>query len=311
MKNTTKIMGQSAELQALLRATDIIAATDVTVLIEGETGTGKELLARQVHRQSQRAEQTFVVLNCAALNDELAESALFGHKKGSFTGALEHHDGYIKQAQGGTLFLDEIAELSPAIQAKILRFIEYGECQRLGDKEIQHYDVRIVAATNRSLQAEVAAGHFRQDLFYRLQVVPLAIPSLQQRRDDIILLAKHFIHSSATQHQLIAPTLSRSAKNKLTQYHWPGNIRELRNCCERLVILLSGQKITENNLPFDIQQTNSSDYQLPVAGVKLDQLEADLMQQALSRTSGNKSRAARLLGLSRDAFLYRLKKYSV
>ena len=311
MKEEAQIIGQSSELQSVLRAAEIIAATDVTVLIEGETGTGKELLARQLHQQSQRATQNFVTINCAALTNELAESALFGHKKGSFTGAVNDHDGYIKQAQNGTIFLDEIAELSLAIQAKILRFIEYGECQRVGDNQVKHHNVRIIAATNRCLDKEVKLGNFRQDLFYRLQVVPLKIPSLQQRRDDIIVLAEHFLKSISQQHHLAQPLLTRSAKTKLKQYNWPGNIRELRNCCERLVILLSGQEITEHNLPFDIQQTESSAYQLPEVGVKLDQLEADLMQQALTRTEGNKSRAARLLGLSRDAFLYRLKKYAM
>ncbi len=311
MKEEAQIIGQSSELQSVLRAAEIIAATDVTVLIEGETGTGKELLARQLHQQSQRATQNFVTINCAALTNELAESALFGHKKGSFTGAVNDHDGYIKQAQNGTIFLDEIAELSLAIQAKILRFIEYGECQRVGDNQVQQHNVRIIAATNRCLDKEVKLGNFRQDLFYRLQVVPLKIPSLQQRRDDIAILAEHFLQSISQQHHLTQPLLTCSAKTKLKQYNWPGNIRELRNFCERLVILLSGQEITEHNLPFDIQQTDSSVYQLPEAGVKLDRLEADLMQQALTRAEGNKSRAARLLGLSRDAFLYRLKKYAM
>ena len=311
MNKYPEILGQTPEIQGLLRSAEIIAATDVTLLIEGETGTGKELLARRVHQQSRRAQQPFITLNCAALSDELAESALFGHKKGSFTSAIEHHEGYIKQAEGGTLFLDEIGELSLSIQAKILRFIEYGECQRIGDTQIQQYDVRIIAATNRQLEKEVERGAFREDLFYRLQIVPLKMPALQQRRDDIIFLAEHFIQQAAQQHNLQAPVLTASAQNKLKHYHWPGNVRELRNCCERLVILLSGQQITEHNLPLNIQQQENCGFQLPDMGIKLDQLEVDLMQQALSRTSGNKSRAARLLGLSRDAFLYRLKKYSL
>lgn len=311
MSDSHEILGQSAELQALLRSAQMIAATDVTLLIEGETGTGKELIAQHVHKMSPRNTEKFVVINCAALNNNLAESALFGHKKGSFTGATGDHCGYIEDANNGTLFLDEIGELSLSIQAKILRFIEYGECQRVGENNIHKYNVRIIAATNRDLQKQVEKSEFRKDLFYRLQIVPLKVPELKQRQGDIILLANYFIEKVAEQYQLAAPVLQRSAIDVLRTYSWPGNVRELRNFCERLVILLSGQKITDKNLPADFKQTKQSAFQLPSMGVKLDTLEADLMQQALIRSNGNKSKAARLLGLSRDAFLYRLKKYAL
>jgi DNA-binding NtrC family response regulator len=307
------LMGESAEFLSVIRSARIVAATDVTVLIEGDTGTGKELLARAVHDASPRADQPFITINCAALPESIVESELFGHRRGAFTGAVDNQVGYIKQAEGGTLFLDEIGELPLAIQAKLLRFIEYGECQRVGESQPQQVDVRIIAASNRDLQQQARQGVFRDDLYYRLKIVPLELPSLQQRRDDIVLLAKHFVSSIAEQHGLAAPRLDKSALGRMQAYHWPGNIRELRNLCERLVVLLPGQIIAADNLPADLHSESRgfSPFKLPSSGLQLDSLEQSLLQQALQQASGNKSRAARLLGISRDAFLYRLKKYHI
>jgi DNA-binding NtrC family response regulator len=308
------LIGESAEFLAVIRSAQVVAATDVTVLIEGDTGTGKELLAQAIHRASPRADKPFITINCAALPESIVESELFGHRKGAFTGAVDHQAGYIKQAEGGTLFLDEIGELPLSIQAKLLRFIEYGECQRVGESQPQKVNVRIIAASNRDLQQQASKGEFRDDLYYRLKIVPLELPNLQQRRVDIRLLTKYFLSSIASQHGLPVPLLETSALTRMQNYDWPGNIRELRNLCERLVVLLPGQSIGEHNLPIDLRMEKTDTgalFKLPSAGLRLDSLEESLMQQALQQTSGNKSRAARLLGLSRDAFLYRLKKYSI
>ena len=313
MKNFQQLIGEAAEFQSVIRSAQIVAATDVTVLIEGATGTGKEVLAEALHTVSRRADKPFITINCAALPESLVESELFGHKKGAFTGADTDQPGYIRQAEGGTLFLDEIGELPINVQAKLLRFIEYGECQRLGDSKPQKIDVRLIAATNRDLKSQVAEGLFRDDLYYRLKIVPLELPTLQQRQGDIVLLARYFIKQLASQYGLDAPVFSSSALKLMHAYAWPGNIRELRNMCERLVVLLPGQNITEHNLPLEMSQPVSSrnGFRLPVDGVNLENLEVDLIHQALGLSHGNKSRAARLLGISRDAFLYRLKKYAI
>lgn len=313
MNHFAQLIGHSAELQQVVNTAGILSNTDVTVLIEGDTGTGKELFARAIHKSSPRAKQAYVTVNCAALPEALAESQLFGHKKGAFTGAESEHKGYVQEAEGGTLFLDEIGELSLAIQAKLLRFIEYGECQQLGATQAIKSNVRIVAATNRDLLAQVTKGEFRQDLYYRLSIVPLQIPSLQQRCSDVTLLVEHFLSTLAQQHGLAIPTVSPSALKKLKQYDWPGNVRELRNLCESLLVLLQGKAIEESNLPRHITSSPAatSQFKLPNSGIVLDELEVDFLNQALQATGGNKSRAARMLGMSRDVFLYRLKKYEI
>lgn len=308
-----QLIGQSAPLQQLLNTAELLAATDVTVLIEGATGTGKELLARALHQSSPRSQRDFVAVNCASLPEGLVESQLFGHRKGAFTGADQDHKGFVQQAEGGTLFLDEVGELSLAAQARLLRFIEYGECQRVGDSQPGTSNVRILAATNRDLQQQVQSGEFRQDLYFRLKVVPLELPTLAQRLDDIPVLAQHFIQQIAAQYDLPAASLSRDAIKRLQAYSWPGNVRELRNLCESLVVLLPGKTIDASNLPAHISADPlaHAGFKLPPSGIKLDELEVDLLQQALQASAGNKSRAARLLGISRDVFLYRLKKYAI
>ena len=313
MSHFAQLIGQSAVLQQVVNTAGIIANTDVTVLIEGDTGTGKELLAQALHKSSSRQQRDFVAVNCASLPEALAESQLFGHKKGAFTGADTDQLGFVQQAESGTLFLDEIGELSLAIQAKLLRFIEYGECQRLGDSQPTKSNVRIIAATNRNLLSQVANGEFREDLFYRLKVVPLELPSLKQRVDDVPVLVKHFVKSLAQQHSISVPSVSKAAIKQMQQYSWPGNVRELRNLCESLVVLLQGKNIEVNNLPPHISSSvvKKSGFRLPVGGIKMDELEVDLLNQALQASSGNKSHAARMLGITRDVFLYRLKKYAI
>jgi len=310
----TPIIGHSPALESVIRTAQIVAAADVHILIEGKTGTGKELMAQALQQSSKRADQPFVIINCAAMPAELIESLMFGHEKGAFTGADERKDGYVQKASGGTLFLDEIGELPLSLQAKLLRFVENGECQRVGSHQLEKVDVRILAATNHNLLQLMNEGKFRQDLFYRLSVVTLRLPDLHERRRDIPELAKNFLQQAAKNNHSEPCTFSQDALNKLKQYAWPGNIRELKNVCEHVSAMLPGEVINKDNLPSDILQSkpvSDSGYTLPEHGINMESLEIDLIKQALEYSNGNKSKAAKLLGLSRDAFLYRLKKHKL
>ena len=308
------LIGQSPNFEAMLRSAKMVAATDVTVLITGETGTGKEVLAAALQSHSPRAGKPFITLNCAALPESLVESELFGHRRGAFTGAVANQVGRLQAADGGTLFMDEVDSLPLPIQAKLLRFLETGEIQPVGDTQSQRVDVRVIAATNTSLEKKIAQGEFRKDLFYRLNVVPLEIPPLRERMGDIQLLLAHFIAHFAAEHKLPPPTLSKSALACLQNHSWPGNVRELRNVCERLSILLAGRPIEAGNLPREIASPppaagQKGAFDLPEGGIELEKLELDLIQQALARTQGNRSRSARLLGITRDTLLYRMQKH--
>lgn len=314
MDHFKSIIGQSPALDAIIRSAKIAAATDVTILLNGETGTGKEVFAHAIQKSSTRAHKPFITLNCAALPESLIESELFGHKKGSFTGASSNTSGLFRSAHGGTLFLDEINSLPLSIQAKLLRFIETGECLAVGDTESYKVDVRIIAATNIDLNIAIAENTFRRDLYFRLNVVPLNLPSLAQRSGDLILLINYFFKQFEKEHALSAPQFSKLALKTLKSYHWPGNVRELRNLCERLCILQSGKIIEPDSLPAEIinsqKQSNALPlFNLPSTGLNLDNLEASLIQQALELTQGNRSKSARLLGLSRDTLLYRMQKH--
>jgi DNA-binding NtrC family response regulator len=315
MNPFSSIIGQSPALESLLRSAGIAAMTDVTILIKGETGTGKEVLANALQKASPRANKPFITLNCAALPETLIESELFGHKKGAFTGAIANQQGLFQAADGGTVFLDEINSLPVSIQAKLLRFLDSGECLAVGDTKPYKVNVRVIAATNSDLVQQIAAGEFRQDLYFRLNVVPLELPSLAQRSEDIEPLIKHFLNVFSKTHSIDPPKFSRHSLKVLKSYPWPGNIRELRNLCERLCILLAGRTIEPENLPFEFTRGASDErkletgFKLPEGGVQLDTLEADLIYQALNRTQGNRSQSARLLGLSRDTLLYRMRKH--
>ena len=310
----SSILTRSAVFEAVLRSAQLIAQTDASVLITGESGTGKELVARAMHTQSRRQHKPFITVNCAALPESLAESLLFGHRKGAFTGADSQQIGLIGAAEGGTLFLDEIGELPLNLQAKLLRFLESGEVLPLGEAQAKRVDVRIFAATHRDLYAMAQQGEFRQDLFYRLNIIPVELPALRERKEDIELLIQHFLQFFASQHGLVAAHLSKEAKQQLIKYNWQGNVRELRNMCERLSILLAGREIGINNLPLETRTTtlqSAQGFALPIQGINLDDLERDLLVQALERTQQNRTHAARLLGISRDALNYRLKKYAL
>ena len=312
------MLGNAPEFQAVLRAMKIVSATDATVLVTGESGTGKELLAKALHRYSRRNSRPFITVNCAALPEHLAESELFGHRRGAFTGAVQDEEGRMQAANGGTLFLDEVGELPLGVQAKLLRFLETGECQQLGQPLTCQVDVRVIAATNRDLSKAVKEGSFRRDLYYRLYVVPLELPPLRARKGDVELMLKGITTELAVEYDLEPPVYAKSALRMLSQYHWPGNVRELKNLCERMLILFSGKRIEAENLPHEIRQIQpmeavqwSGAFRLPEQGLNMDDLEADLIKQALNRALGNRSKAARLLGLSRDTLLYRMKKYAI
>lgn len=317
MNPFARILTQSPLLETVIRSAQIVARTDVTVLLTGETGTGKDLMARALHEASPRASGPFVAINCAALPESLVESELFGHKRGAFTGALEDRPGHVRSAHGGTLFLDEVGELPLAAQAKLLRFLESGECMPVGDSRVVKVDVRVIAATHQDLAALVRAGRFREDLYYRLQVVPLELPALRERSGDIDMLLNRFLLHFAGEHGVPMPQLSQEARSALRRHRWPGNVRELRNLAERLVVLFHGRTVELGNLPHEITQAagkpalEGRGFLLPEDGVDLEWLESEMIRQALERTRGNKSRAARLLGITRDTLLYRLKKFSL
>jgi transcriptional regulator with PAS, ATPase and Fis domain len=313
MPHFKAIIGLSPSLDSIVRSAKMVAATDVTVLIKGETGTGKELFANAIQQESRRADQPFISLNCAALSESLIESELFGHKKGAFTGAATSKLGLFESANGGTIFLDEINSLPMSIQAKLLRFLESGECLAVGDTKPYFVDVRIIAATNADLNQQVKAGEFRRDLYYRLDVVPIELPPLAKRVEDIEYLIRHFMTMIASTHGIDTPNFSKAALTVLKHYAWPGNVRELKNLCERLSILVESNIVDVEHLPFefftDKMTMTDTRFTLPEDGVNLESLEAALIQQALERTNGNRAKAAKLLGLSRDTLLYRMRKH--
>ena len=310
-----EIIAHSPEMKSLLRALDVAAATDVTLLLQGESGTGKEILAHQVHRNSRRHDRPMISLNCAAIPENLAEATLFGHVKGAFTSAESSGEGYLQAAAGGTLFLDEVCEMTAAVQAKLLRFLESGEIQPVGAACTKKLDVRVIVASNSDLAECVEQGRFRQDLFYRLNVLPFDVPALRERQDDIQPFLKYYLQKLAEQYSLESPVFTAAAMKRLNEYGWPGNIRELKNFCERMLILCAGQTLGVSNLPAEMKRTKSravaAIFDLPDEGLSLVELEASMIRQALDKTGGNQSRAARLLGLTRDTLLYRIKKYDL
>lgn len=311
------LIGQSPNFEAMLRSARMVAATDVTVLLCGETGTGKEILANALQQHSPRANKPFIALNCAALPEGLAETELFGHRKGAFTGAVAHQMGRLHAADQGTIFLDEVDSLPLALQAKLLRFLESGEIQPVGDTRTERLDVRVIAATNSDLHEKIASGAFRRDLYYRLNVVPLEIPPLRERGGDVLLLLDHYMDGFAREHGTPPSRLGKTALRCLTAYRWPGNVRELRNLCERLAILFPGRVLEKEHLPPEISgeapvtSSSSSTFTLPAAGIQWEELEKDLIRQALQRARGNRSQTARLLGITRDTLLYRMQKYGI
>lgn len=299
------MVGKSPAMQQLLSEIAMVAPSDATVLIHGDSGTGKELVARALHASSARSDKPLVTLNCAALNESLLESELFGHEKGAFTGADKRREGRFVEADGGTLFLDEIGDISPMMQVRLLRAIQEREVQRVGSNQTISVDVRLIAATHRDLAQEVQAGRFRQDLYYRLNVVTIEMPALRQRQEDIPLLADHFRQRFAERNRKAVKGFTPRAMDLLIHYDWPGNIRELENAIERSVVLLTGEYISERELPLAI-----ASQPLPLVADQaiqpLVEVEKEVILAALEKTGGNKTEAARQLGITRKTLLAKL-----
>jgi two-component system response regulator HydG len=312
------IIGRSRPMKKLVEMMSMVAPSEATVLITGESGTGKELIARSLHFNSPRKDKPLVVVNCAAITETLLESELFGHEKGAFTGADKRREGRFMQADQGTIFLDEIAETSSTMQAKLLRVLQEREIQRVGGEETLEVDVRIVAATNRDLEKEVAEGNFREDLFYRLNVMPLNVPPLRERREDIPLLAQHFLKKFAEKNRKTIKGFVPLAMDMLLHYDWPGNVRELENAVERAVILATGEHITEGQLPMnitepygDLEKQPAQANQILDGTHSLEDIEKEAILAALAASDGNKAEAARRLGVTRKTLHNKLKSYAM
>ena len=307
------IIGRSPAMQKVFETLALVAPSDATVLINGESGTGKELIATALHHNSNRKNRPFIKVNCAALHENLLESELFGHEKGAFTGADIRRPGRFELASGGTLFLDEIGDMSPQTQAKILRVLQEGELERLGSGKTIKVDVRLVAATHKDLNAMIKEGSFRQDLFFRLSVVPIELPPLRERTEDIPVLTDFFLHRYSKKNKKDIKGFHPQALMLLARYSWPGNIRELENSIERAVILCLGEQITPKELP---PQMLPEDYEkvaapmISAGGLTLKDMERETIRATLDRTDGNKSHAAKILGIARQTLLNKIKEYS-
>jgi len=308
----TTIIGNSDPINELLEMISYVAPTEATVLVTGESGTGKELVAEALHHNSDRSDGPFVKVNCAALAESLLESELFGHEQGAFTGADRRRDGKFVQADGGTLFLDEIGETSPAMQVKLLRVLQEGELQRVGGEDTIGVDVRIIAATNRDLETEVQNGSFREDLYYRLNVVTLVVPPLRERINDVKLLVNHFVARFAEKNRRRVSAVTPECMKLLDSYPWPGNVRELENAIERGIILMRGEQLTEKSLPLSIQKYRAeAERDSTEKPSSLQDAEKALIVQTLKETGGNKSEAARRLGITRKTLQNKFNKYGM
>jgi DNA-binding NtrC family response regulator len=309
-----RIVGESAGITAARALLKKVAASPAsTVLLTGESGTGKDLAAKCIHYASDRASQPFMNITCSALPEALLESELFGHERGSFTGADRLKRGLLESADGGTVFLDEIGEMVPALQAKLLRFLEEKTFRRVGGAVDLRVDVRVIAATNRNLEDEVRHGRFRDDLYYRLHVLPIPLPPLRQRTEDIPLLVTYYVDAYNTEFRKKIRRVAPEAMARLKTYAWPGNVRELRNAVERAMLLAEGDELTVGQFPLSGgARTRLGDaVELPAAGVDLEELERSLVVQALERSGWNQTRAATLLGLNRDQIRYRIEKFKL
>ena len=308
-----EIIGNSQAIKKVFALIGKVADKDSTVLIQGESGTGKELIARAIHRKSNRADYPFIRINCGVLNDNLLESELFGHEKGAFTGAIKLKKGRFELADKGTLLLDEIGDISPAMQVKLLRVLQEYEFERVGGEVTLKSDVRVIAASNKDLQKLIAEGKFREDLFYRLSVIPVSLPSLRERKEDVPLLVNYFLHKLAEKNRSEKKIINREGMKLLIEYHWPGNIRELQNLVERLFVISSGKDIDPlliaahlgGNVTLNNGYTN-----LPLEDA-VSAFEKNMIIQAMKKSDGVKNRAAKLLGISTSVLYYKLEKYGL
>lgn len=313
-----QIIGKSKKMQEIYEIIENVSQTDATVMIYGESGTGKELVARAIHYSGKRKDKPFIAVSCSAFPETLLESELFGYEKGAFTGAYARKPGRFELADGGTLFLDEVGEIKPDIQVKLLRVLQDKAFERLGGKETIRVDVRIIAATNKDLRKEVEAGRFREDLFYRLNVIPIHLPPLRERKEDIPLLVEHFLKMYSEKNGKDVRRISPEAMKALIDYPWPGNVRELENIIERMVILGTGDEITLSHIPDEIRNwatakvpTDPEIFDIPDDGISLEDVEKKLIIKAMAKANGNQVKAAKLLGITRRTLQYRLKKYGI
>jgi two-component system NtrC family response regulator len=308
-----KIIYKSPRMTELINMASRVAASRASVLIQGESGTGKELLARLIHQLSPRAGKQIVVVNCGALHENLLESELFGHEKGSFTGATSRRIGRFEEADGGTLFLDEIGEFSPTVQVKLLRFLQEREFQRLGSNVNIRVDVRVISATNRDLEVQVAEGTFRADLFYRLKVITMALPPLRERKEDLPILIDHYVEEFAKENGKNIRGLTSEARDLLLKYDYPGNVRELINILERAVVIARDDYITSDDLPFkSVSFTGSANKKLSGSlHESVEELEKQLLAEAMEKALDNQTKAAEILSMSERMLRYKLKKYNL
>ncbi|RKX68321.1 MAG: sigma-54-dependent Fis family transcriptional regulator, partial [Spirochaetes bacterium] len=306
------MIGSTRSMKQVYELLRQVAPSEATVLIRGESGTGKELIANALHYNSPRSGKSFIKVNCAALPEGVIESELFGHEEGAFTGAVKTRKGRFEMADGGTIFLDEIGDLSPLLQVKLLRVLQEREIERVGGNEVIPIDVRIITATNRPLEQEIAEGTFREDLFYRLDVFPIHLPPLRERHGDIMLLTDHFVEKYSKKNRKEVKRISSSSIDLLTSYHWPGNVRELENCIERAVLLSTDGVIHAYHLPPSLQSAESTGTgpasTLPQA---LEKLEEEMLREALKSSRGNRAEAARELGISERIMGLRVEKFGI
>jgi len=303
------IIGRSPAMQEIFATIERVAPTRATVLLAGESGVGKDLIARAIHFHSPRRDRPLVKINCSALPENLMESELFGYEKGAFTGAQTSKPGKFEQADTGTVFLDEIGDVPAPVQVKLLRILQEREFERLGSNVTRHIDVRVIAATNQDLREALEQGTFREDLYYRLNVVPMNIPSLRERKQDIPFLANHFVRKLAPETASRVESITDAGMEKLITYHWPGNVRELENVIERSLVMATGTQLDAKDIHLEDAPRRREHAGTPgflPDGMTLDQYEQELIREALRRADGNKSQAARLLGLTRNALRYRL-----
>ena len=309
INNYKEIVGESPPILEVLRIIEKIANTDSTVLVQGESGTGKELVARALHQNSARREKEMVVVNCAAIPDHLLESELFGHERGAFTGATYQKIGKFERAHGSTLFLDEIGDMSIELQSKLLRTLQEGEIERLGGTKVIRVDVRIIAATNQDLRQSIEAGTFRQDLYYRLNMIPILLPPLRARQTDILILAEYFLQKHGRAHDQPVRLISQKARELLEQYDWPGNVRELEYSILRAVLFAEGDAILSKHLPEEIRSASQHQVESVPVGLTMKEMEKELILKTLERMEGNRTRTADILGISLRSLQYKLKDY--
>ncbi len=304
-----EIIGESPQIVEVLKVIEKVADTNSTVLIQGETGTGKELVARAVHRNSGRASKNMIVVNCAAIPDDLLESELFGHEEGSFTGATYQKIGKFERADGSTLFLDEIGDMPTGLQAKLLRAIQEQEIERVGGTEVIQIDARIIVATNQDLHQAIEEGTFRRDLYYRLNMIPIYLPPLRERREDILILAEYFLRKHGEAQNQPVRFISQKARDLLTQYNWPGNVRELEYSILRTVLLAEGEALLPKHLPDEIRSRHRGEVTSPI-DMTMKEMEKELILKTLERMKENRTRTAQVLGISLRSLQYKLKEYA-